>query len=64
MTVSDSIDLIEEGIKAICSVFNLQTSDPMYRFRNVQLANTFLVYSAYFDILKKAKEPLWEKVKL
>lgn len=64
LTVSDSIDLIEEGIKAICGVFNLQASDPMYRFQNVQLAHTLLVYSAYFDILKKANEPLWEKVKL
>ena len=63
LTWTDSADLAENGLRAIREVFG-KKENSMDELRKLQLANTLLIYSAYFRTLQENNPTLWDAVKL
>lgn len=64
LTWTDSADILENSINRIWDVFSKKKTTPTDLLWKLRMANTLLLYSAYFDTLERKNPPLWEIVKL
>ena len=64
LTWTDSADILENSIKIIWDVFSKKKTTSTDFLWKLRMANTLLLYSAYFDTLKRNNPPLWKIVKL